>query len=72
MGTRDGSMYGIMADVNRPAHTEIPVRTKIGNLFLTGQNVGMHGVLGVSISAVNTCSAMLGNDYLLNKITQNV
>ena len=71
MGTNDGSMYGIMANVKQPAHVRIPVNTKIENLLLTGQNVGLHGVLGVSISAINTCSAILGAEYMLGKIARD-
>ncbi|RYD88551.1 MAG: hypothetical protein EOP50_18915 [Sphingobacteriales bacterium] len=68
MGSPDGSMYGIMADVHNPAQTRIPVRTKIPNLLLTGQNIGLHGVLGVSINAIAACSELVGLDYLLEKI----
>ena len=28
----------------------------------------MHGILGVTIGAVVTCSEILGKDYLLNKV----
>jgi len=70
MGTDEGSMYGIMPIAGHNAQTRIPVTTKINNLFLTGQNIGLHGVLGVSIGAVNTCSTILGEAYLLNKINQ--
>lgn len=70
MGTSDGSMYGIAKDVSYPAMTQIPVITKVPNLLLTGQNTGLHGVLGVSISAIATCSALLGRKYLLTRINQ--
>jgi all-trans-retinol 13,14-reductase len=70
MGSPDGSIYGIMADVNNPAQTRVPVRTKIPNLLLTGQNIGLHGVLGVSINAVAVCGELLGLDYLLQKINK--
>jgi len=68
MGTADGSMYGIMTDVSFPEASRIPVKTKIPNLFFTGQNVNLHGVLGVSITALATCGALVGLDYLLKKI----
>ncbi|MBS1782303.1 MAG: NAD(P)/FAD-dependent oxidoreductase [Bacteroidetes bacterium] len=66
--TPEGSLYGILKDVSKPAETQISVKTKIPNLLLTGQNVNLHGVLGVSITAVATCAEMLGMDYLLKKI----
>jgi len=68
MGTPDGSIYGVMADVQNPAGTRIPIRTKIPNLLFTGQNIGIHGVLGVSINAVAASGELLGLDYLLQKI----
>ncbi len=68
IGAPQGSLYGILKDVNKPAETAIAIRTKIPNLLLTGQNVNLHGVLGVSITAVATCGVLTGLDYLLGKI----
>jgi all-trans-retinol 13,14-reductase len=31
----------------------------------------MHGVLGVTIGAVVTCSEIVGKEYLVNKINQS-
>jgi all-trans-retinol 13,14-reductase len=67
-GTPEGALYGILKDVNKPNETTIATRTKIPNLLLTGQNVNLHGVLGVSITAVATCAELVGMDYLLRKI----
>ena len=66
--TPDGSLYGIAKDVNHPNETSIGTRTRIPNLFLTGQNSNLHGVLGVSITAVATTAELLGLEYLLKKI----
>jgi all-trans-retinol 13,14-reductase len=66
--TPKGALYGILKDVNKPAETTIATRTKIPNLLLTGQNVNLHGVLGVSITAIATCAELLGMEYLLGKI----
>jgi all-trans-retinol 13,14-reductase len=68
MGTADGSIYGIAKDYNDPLRTFISHRTKLSNLLLTGQNINMHGVLGVAISALVTCSELIGLPYLLKKI----
>ncbi len=68
MGTADGSMYGTMTDVSFPEASRIPIKTRIPNLFFTGQNVNLHGVLGVSITAIATCGALTGLDYLLKKM----
>ena len=42
------------------------------NLFLTGQNVRMHGILGVTIGAFVTAAEILGKDYLLSKVKTKV
>jgi all-trans-retinol 13,14-reductase len=68
IGTDDGSLYGIVKDYREPMRTFISPRTKIPNLFLTGQNLNLHGVLGVTVSAVLTCSEILGIEYMINKI----
>lgn len=66
--TPKGSLYGILKDINKPNETSIATRTKIPNLLLTGQNVNLHGVLGVSITALATCAELVGMKYLLGKI----
>ena len=70
MGTDDGNMYGIVNDFNDPMKTMISAKTKVPNLLLTGQNLNLHGVLGVTESALVTCSVVLGMEYLLNKISE--
>ena len=67
-GTVNGSMYGIMKDCNDPLKTFIIPRTRIPNLFLTGQNVNLHGVLGTTIGSVLTCAEFLGLQDILKKI----
>ncbi len=68
LGTDDGTLYGVVKDYREPMRTFISPRTKVPNLFLTGQNLNLHGILGVSVSAVVTCSEILGKDYILEKI----
>jgi all-trans-retinol 13,14-reductase len=67
-GTPRGSLYGIQRDCREPLKTYVPARTKITNLLLTGQNLNLHGLLGVSVSALITCGELLGIDSLLEKI----
>lgn len=67
-GTRFGSLYGIEHDCRSILKTSVLVRTKIPNLLLTGQNINLHGALGVTVGSVMTCSEILGTDYLLQKI----
>ncbi|REH01563.1 phytoene desaturase family protein [Flavobacterium aquicola] len=72
IGGYNGNMYGYEKDCENPMKTFIPSKTKLDNLYLTGQSINMHGVLGVTIGAVVTCSEILGKDYLINKINQEV
>lgn len=67
-GTPQGSAYGILKDYNSPFKTLVMPKTKIPNLFFTGQNLNVHGILGVSIGAIMTCGEILGLKYLLEKI----
>jgi all-trans-retinol 13,14-reductase len=68
LGTPEGSLYGILRDYREPFKTFIPTRTKLPNLLLTGQNLNVHGVLGVSVSAIITCGELIGIESLLDKI----
>lgn len=68
IGTDDGSMYGITKDYSNPLKTFISPRTKIPNLFLTGQNLNLHGILGATMSGLVTCTAFLGNEDFIEKI----
>lgn len=67
-GTFQGTSYGILKDFNDPYKTLITPKTKISNLFFTGQNLNIHGILGVAIGAVMTCGELVGLDYLVKKI----
>jgi all-trans-retinol 13,14-reductase len=67
-GTPQGSMYGIAKDASNPLLTTIPPKTKIPGLFLTGQNVNLHGAVGVTIGAAMTCGEILGLPYVLKAI----
>lgn len=72
IGTSDGSLYGIKKDFRNPIRSFISPRTKVPNLFLTGQNLNLHGVLGVTIASIVTCGEILGHDYLMEKILDEV
>lgn len=67
-GTPQGSAYGILKDYRTTIATLIPARTKLNNLFLTGQNLNVHGALGVTLTAATTCAELLGAEYLAKKI----
>lgn len=68
IGSPTGSLYGLLKDYNDPLRTMVLPRTTIPNLFFTGQNINIHGVIGVTICSILTCSEFLGSQYLLSKI----
>lgn len=67
-GAKEGAIYGTIQDCNNLAASHIAPRTKIENLYLTGQNLNLHGILGVPLTAIATCGELVGLEYLLNKI----
>jgi all-trans-retinol 13,14-reductase len=70
IGTPNGGMYGISMDYKSPMATYVAPRTKIPNLFFTGQNVSLHGMLGVSMSSLVTCGELLGLNNLIKEINE--
>lgn len=70
-GTHKGSIYGVLKDYNNPLKTLIMPKTNVPNLFLTGQNINIHGVIGVTIGSLLTCAELAGAQNILNEI-QNV
>jgi len=67
-GIPHGAAYGLQKDCRNVMATCIPVRTKFENLLLTGQNLTVHGAIGVTLSAAATCAELLGTEYLAKKI----
>lgn len=67
-GTPNGSAYGISKDYNDPLSTIISPKSRVKNLYFTGQNLNMHGILGVTINSVITCGSIIDPNYLMNKI----
>lgn len=70
IGSHEGSMYGYQKNAERPMQAMVSPKTKLENLLFTGQSLNMHGILGVTIGAVLTCSEILGKDYLVDTINQ--
>ena len=69
-GVKEGSICGFSKDCTNIALSQVPVVTKIRNLLLTGQNNNLHGICGVPLTAINTCEAILGTNYVINKINE--
>ena len=58
-GTEGGSLYGIAKDIHLGVACRVPHKTKIPNLLQTGQNINSHGMLGVIVGTIITCSELL-------------
>ena len=57
--TPEGSAYGVRKDCRQPLLTMLSPRTPLSNLLLTGQNVMLHGLEGVVMTAQQTCDIIL-------------
>ncbi len=69
-GTPQGSAYGTRKDCGNPLGTLLPVRTPIPNLLLTGQSLMLHGVHGVTMTALSTCAELIGKERIWNIIKE--
>ena len=72
IGSFEGNMYGYMKSSDNPLKTMVSPRTKTENMFLTGQSVNMHGILGVTIGAFNTCAEILGKEIIDERLKQMI
>lgn len=64
--TPEGSAYGLRKDFRDPMMTMLSPRTPIPNLFLTGQNLMLHGLHGVTMTTFFTCAEVLGKEQIDN------
>lgn len=68
-GSKEGSLYGYVKDYRAIEKSHISPFTKVRNLMLTGQNINLHGILGVPLNAMITVAGMIGGiEPLINKI----
>lgn len=68
LGSPKGSLYGIMKNYRNTMETNINSRTKIPNLFLTGQNIVFHGILGATIGALVTSFNFIDKEKVIGEI----
>ena len=72
-GSKEGSLYGYVKDCNNLVQSHISPNTKVRNLWLTGQNINLHGILGVPLNAMITVAGMTGGiEPLIEKINNSV
>ena len=69
-GTTEGSCYGLHSSTLNPALTTLSTRTRLENLYLTGQDVNFHGMVGTSLTAVLTAETIVGRNVIVNQINR--
>lgn len=67
-GTENGSMYGVAKDISLGIAARIPHRLRVPNVYQTGQNINSHGILGVLVGAIVTCSEFLSAKTIYQQI----
>ena len=70
-GTEGGSMYGNAKDIAMGASYRVAQRTKVPNVYLTGQNINSHGMLGVLVGTIVTCSEFLAAKTIYQQIKES-
>jgi all-trans-retinol 13,14-reductase len=68
-GSKEGSLYGYVKDYNHLECSHLSPFTKINNLFLAGQNINLHGILGVPLNSIMTVGAVMGD---INSIIEKI
>ena len=53
-----GSAFGVRKDCRQPLTTMLSPKTPVPNLFLTGQSLVLHGLEGVTMTALKTLAAL--------------
>ena len=68
LGNREGGLYGFHRDSNNLMLSRLSVYTKVENLYLTGQNINLHGMCGVALTAIATVCALLKRTDIISEI----
>lgn len=66
----EGSAYGIRKDCTLPLMTILTPRTPVPNLLMTGQNLMLHGLHGVTMTVLFTCAEVLGKEAVAAMLKQ--
>lgn len=68
LGTTRGAVYGHVKDYRSPHQAFISPRSKVENLFFTGAHVHLHGIKGVTTTAILCAAAILNDPDLYAKV----
>lgn len=63
-GTPHGSCYGVRKSCNNVLGTVTSPVTPIPNLFLAGQSLMLHGMLGTAMTSIKTCNLICGRNLM--------
>lgn len=69
-GTERGALYGVAKDVSLGISGRVPHKTRIPNVFMAGQNINSHGMLGVIVGTIVVCSELLTPEYVYGQIME--
>ena len=69
-GTKEGALYGYNRDCKNMTLSQLPIATKVRNLLLTGQNINLHGICGVPLTAIETLEIIVGRGHVVEKINE--
>ena len=67
-GERTLRRFLLRKDFRQPLMALLSPRTPLPNLWLTGQNLALHGVHGVTMTALQTCAELLGKEWIWNNV----
>jgi phytoene dehydrogenase-like protein len=67
-GSWDGSNYGVLQSAEQQGLYRLGPRTRVRGLFLTGQSIGLMGVMGVTVTAFRTAGEIVGLRALFDKV----
>lgn len=68
--TPEGSIYGLMKDYTRPFSNQQSAHIRASNLYQTGQNTNLHGILGTTVSGFKTAMDFIGDHSLIKRVMQ--
>lgn len=71
LSSPEGTAFGIRKDYRKSMLTFHSVKTPVSNLMQTGQNIGLSGIEGVTMTAFETCRHIMGNKYIDGILNQN-
>lgn len=71
-GTEDGGMYGVARDIRQGVACRVPQKTKVPGLLLSGQNINSHGILGVLVGSIVTCSELLTAERIYQELKKTM